>query len=188
MSSPNDNKGVTGQAQADVAAKQSQAQADAAKAEAEAAAAAAEQAAREKAEAAARAKQAEKDAEAAKQDAKKVVTLTQLRVAVRRDEQTTVPVYVFEHELPVLQAMHGEDNVRVIEHDTIQYAGFNAASELQRLKRKYRDRDGTTKSVDLAYRNPIELARAAGVRYSGEEAAKPKRSQTTKGKKRVVGK
>jgi hypothetical protein len=187
MAAPDNNKTPTGQVQAEAAAKQSEN-------EAAAAAAAAEQAKREQEaakvaadEAAAKAKQAEKDAADTAATAKKVVKLIQLRITIRRDEQTTVPVYAFEHELPVLNAMHGEDNVKVIERDTIEYAGFNPASELQRLKRKYRDRDGSTKSVDLSYRSASELANAAGVRYAGEEAAKPKRSQVTKGKKRVVG-
>lgn len=183
---PADGKSITGQPEAEAAAQQSQREAAAAAQAAADARAAEEKAAADKADAEARAKAAEDKAKAAAKAAKSTVTLKQLRVTIRRDEQTVVPAYVFEHELPVLHAMHGEDHVKVIETDTVEYAGFNAANELERLKRKYRDRDGTTRSVTAVYRSPAEVASAAGVRYSGESAVKPKRSQATKPKKRVI--
>lgn len=128
-------------------------------------------------------------AEAARAEkyAGKTVTLKTIDVVITRNDTTEIADTIFEFELPVVRALFGPDFVRVTGEDSAEYEGFNAASELERLKRKYAQKDGNN-PVDLIYRgDPRALAREAGVSYSGQSASKPKKSSQTPAKKKVIG-
>lgn len=134
---------------------------------------AAEEAERVKAAAAVRAAQA---SAAAPDD---IVTLVVVEALVRRDEQTEIPVEVFEHELPVLRSLYGENFVIVTHKRQAKVAGFDANSELARLKRKYKVAGSNPEGADAVgriYRDGRELAREAGVKYRETTARAPEQS------------
>lgn len=175
-------------AAADKAAKES----DAATKEAAEAAEAAEKA-RQEAEEAERTRVAaeQRAAQAAQQAPKSTVTLDVVSVLIRRDEQTEIPVEVFEHEVPVLKALYGENFVFVTGKRQQQVAGFDANTELARLKRKYKVAGANPEGTDVVgriYRDGRELAREAGVKYSETEARAPTQSvQKPARKDKVIG-
>lgn len=59
-----------------------------------------------------------------------------IAVSVHRDITTTIAVSCPEHEIPLLQSVHGEDNIFVGE-PTGDCAGFDPETEHQRLSDKY---------------------------------------------------
>jgi len=83
----------------------------------------------------------------------KTQTLPLLAVAIDRGRDT-VTVDIPEHELPILQVVHGEHNVRVIEDAEEDEGEFttDADTEFQRLQGKYR-RVNASDPVLIAYPN-----------------------------------
>ena len=105
-----------------------------------------------------------------------IVELTVASALVVRDEQTRIPVEIYEHELPLLRKIYGPDFVTVTEERKVKVAGFDAETELDRLKRKYRVAGSNPDAVDFVsqvYRDGKELAQAAGVKYTASTAKKP---------------
>lgn len=68
-----------------------------------------------------------------------IVTLQQ--VAIQRSSEVTITDSFFAHELPILELIHGEDNVTVLNDDyhAIELPN-NGAQEYQRLVTKYGDK------------------------------------------------
>lgn len=68
-----------------------------------------------------------------------IVTLQQ--VAIQRSSEVTITDSFFEHEVPILELIHGEDNVTVLNDDyhAIELPN-NGAQEYQRLVTKYGDK------------------------------------------------
>lgn len=68
-----------------------------------------------------------------------VVTLQQ--IAIQRSSEVTITDSFFEHEVPILELIHGEDNVTVLNDDyhAIELPN-NGAQEYQRLVTKYGDK------------------------------------------------
>lgn len=116
----------------------------------------------------------------------KTDSLVSLDVLVRRDEVTTVPATVFEHELPILRALFGTDFVQEIGRDTVEVADFDANDELARLQRKYNTKERDV--VGLIYGNdPRRIAQEAGVSFKSGDARKPAASSQKPAKKKVIG-
>lgn len=91
---------------------------------------------------------------------------------IDRDATVKLPVTVFEYELPVLEAIHGEESVSVHSSKEVRIPdGFNAAEAYNALLRKYPQHHDTVKSV---YPRAATLARSAGLSYAqgDDEAAK----------------
>lgn len=190
MTNSNDktNAGKTpaGQAQADQEAQRAQEAAARAQADAEAKAREAERVKQEQEEAERLAKESAQAAAAAKKAAETTTTLEMVDVVVVRDPRTQIPDRVYAHEVPILEALYPE-MVAIKGREPVEVVGFNPATELERLARKYKTQDPGDSVVSRIYRNPVELAREAGVSYSGTAAAKPARSVQTKPKKKVIG-
>ncbi|RLK56238.1 hypothetical protein BCL79_0621 [Stenotrophomonas rhizophila] len=68
-----------------------------------------------------------------------VVTLQQ--IAIQRSSEVTITDSFFEHEVPILELIHGEDNITVLNDDyhAIELPN-NGAQEYQRLVTKYGDK------------------------------------------------
>jgi hypothetical protein len=61
-----------------------------------------------------------------------------VRVKIKRNELTTIPKRVFSHEIVILQAIHGEENIEVVEDSELQLPLIgDAQDELDRLIRVY---------------------------------------------------
>lgn len=88
-------------------------------------------------------------------------TLKTIRVGVKRKQETIV-AEVFEHELPILRAMHLYENVNVTDPDYGELeVPDDADLELRRLQAKY-DRKNLI-VVARVYRNAEDVARASGL-------------------------
>ena len=108
-----------------------------------------------------------------------------LFVSVHRDITTTVQTQVAEHEIPILQAVHGDSNVYPGEPTGAQTA-VEASTEYDRLVRKYgddpvREAYGTTAKGDI--RRAVEKASTGtvddegyGVQLEGPDSPSPRMS------------
>jgi hypothetical protein len=68
------------------------------------------------------------------------------RVEIRKDEHTTLPTAVPAWELPILQVVHGPDNVKVVGEKLIDRQPPEAHDEFVRLTNRYgrsEQEDGT---------------------------------------------
>lgn len=118
-----------------------------------------------------------------------IVTLKQASIIVHRNDLTGIPDTVFEHELPILRQLHGEDFVQVLKTEDVRVADFDANTEFSRLKRKYRNPNAADRDVvGMVYGNdPRRVAEAAGVKFTAGDVRKPKASTQKPGKKKVLG-
>ena len=108
-----------------------------------------------------------------------------LYVGVHRDITTTVQTQVAEHEIPILQAVHGDSNVYPGE-PTGAVTGIQLETEHERLQRKYgdeavREAYGTTVRGDI--RRAVEKASTGtvddegyGVQLEGPDSPSPRMS------------
>jgi len=53
-------------------------------------------------------------------------------VNIKRDQTTTTPRVVWQHEVPILEAMHGEGNVQTVEPETLD-EGFTPRASVEML-------------------------------------------------------
>ncbi|MFC4727145.1 hypothetical protein [Coralloluteibacterium thermophilus] len=98
-----------------------------------------------------------------------------LTVVVTRDQMAKLPTEVFEHELPILQLLHGGENkVKVVDSQTWAGDELDARTELERLRNKYDKRN--LQVVDRVYPRGVADLKAAGLKVRDGEAVKP--SQT----------
>lgn len=111
---------------------------------------------------------------APKQD---TITMTVLHVNIVRDPMVKVATEVFEHELPILEALNGEDNIEVVSEEEVEVANFNVVDEYDRLRRKYRKLDQGA-AIDALGRTPATLAKRLGIKYERDATERRgKRSQ-----------
>lgn len=103
----------------------------------------------------------------------KAPTLTRLVLAVVRDATTTMAADVLHYELPVIQAIYGEDFVTVQEQEDVELPKFDVNEAFAALKRKYEKFPGAVAAV---YRNLGEFAREAGVKPEGLDGRREEKS------------
>lgn len=60
-----------------------------------------------------------------------------IRADIRKDEHTTLPVAVPEWEIPILEVVHGPDNVKVVGEKLIARDPPDARDEFVRLTNRY---------------------------------------------------
>ncbi len=90
-----------------------------------------------------------------------IVTLTLL--TIQRSTEVTITESVFKHEVPILELIHGEENVKVINDDyhAIELPN-NATQEYQRLLTKYGDKYRPV--IDQVFRGgPRDIAKEVGM-------------------------
>lgn len=92
--------------------------------------------------------------------------LLEMDVLVTKDISCVIPTTVYAHEVPILQAAHGVDRVQVVAEREVLVPGFNPASELERLRKKYKgkNKDPIAEAYPLGLR---DLVAVTGVK-SGE--------------------
>lgn len=99
-------------------------------------------------------------------------TLSEVVVRVERDPMMKPSTTVYEHEVPILAALHGEDRIEIVErYDVVMPDNFTVEDEWERLRMKYqrRPKPGKGKPLDTAYRNgPKQLAEVIGVAMTGK--------------------
>ncbi|TMN18473.1 hypothetical protein [Pseudoxanthomonas sp. X-1] len=77
-----------------------------------------------------------------------------------------IPFEALEHELPILKAIHLEENVQVFDQEYGEVELPNDAdAELRRLRAKYDDKND--RIVFQIYRNPKDVADATGLKVTG---------------------
>lgn len=97
-------------------------------------------------------------------DGGETVTLTQVLVLIVKDPMSKIPRTVFDHELPILRAIFGEENVVEQEAREVQVTNFTVAGEYERLVRNYEAAGaGVVRAVYGP--NPRDLADTIGMAY-----------------------
>lgn len=94
---------------------------------------------------------------------KSTVVVPVVLLTILRSTEVTITESVFKHEVPILELIHGEDNVNVINDDyhAIELPD-NATQEYQRLLTKYGDKYRPV--VDQVFRNgPRDIAKEVGM-------------------------
>lgn len=91
---------------------------------------------------------------------KATIILTVVLATIERSSEVTISDTFFEHELPILELIHGEDNVKVLKpnYHAIELPN-NATQEYQRLLTKYGEK----------YRPIVEQVFRAGARDVAKE-------------------
>lgn len=90
-------------------------------------------------------------------DEPELVTLTQLVVIIDRDASLKLPATIFEYELPILQAIYGEDQVYVAEEDDVEVEAMTANEAHEALRRKYAQHINEVLAI---YPRPASLGKA----------------------------
>lgn len=104
-------------------------------------------------------------------DVDNTVTLTQHLVLVKRDAMMQVPVRVFDHEIPLLQLIHGDDNIEIKDSEQVEVSNFNVDDEYDRLVRKD-DASKSTAVFQIYGNNPKGLADELGIPYETKRGAR----------------
>lgn len=107
-----------------------------------------------------------------------ITELKQLTVLVIRDQMAKVPTQIFEHELPILFHLFGEDGVEVDDSKTrvVEVANFIVDAEFERLQRKYKHNNAG--SVYAVYgESPRQLAEELGLRSEARSRGANRRRQ-----------
>lgn len=97
-------------------------------------------------------------------------TATTIRVKISKDT-SVLSRRVFEHEIVVLQTLHGEENVEVLEDTEMQEPIGNATEEHDRLMRVYGKKGA--KAVREIYPTAAALASEAGLKKAAAKATRP---------------
>jgi hypothetical protein len=92
-----------------------------------------------------------------------------VNVHVWRDTDSVIPVTVPAHEVEVLRAIHGGDNVTELgpDDDEVELPA-DAETELRRLRLKYKPAADEPDAVQMVYRGPRELERFGFKPLGGE--------------------
>lgn len=118
---------------------------------------------------------ADKLQEQAAQDAAETqdeVELDQHVVMVTRDPMMKVPTTVLDHEIPILIALHGEENVAIVETRKVKLTNVSPGSEYDRLTSKY-EKSSVAGVVQAVYgNNPSLLAEDMGLPYQRQRGAR----------------
>lgn len=106
----------------------------------------------------------------------KKITVPQLVVLISRDSTVTIPVTCFEYELPVLEEIHGEENVTIDSQEDVEVDAFNAAEAYQQLQAKYPQH---LEAIRIVYRSPKALAKETGLAYEDGDDNKVRKQSAT---------
>ncbi|MEW4985186.1 hypothetical protein [Stenotrophomonas geniculata] len=101
-----------------------------------------------------------------------IIATVQL-VAVKRGMETTIAAEVFKHEVPILEAIHGRENVKVVDADfhALELPD-NAEGEYQRLRSKYGER--FQPAIDMAFpRGASDIARELEMELGRDTYVRP---------------
>lgn len=92
----------------------------------------------------------------------KATTLTSMLVKISPDPMTVLSKRVFEHEIPILQDLHGEDKIEVVEDsERDEDVTLSAQQEFDRLSRCYGPKGET--SLQNVYGSARGLANEMGL-------------------------
>lgn len=109
-----------------------------------------------------------------------VTQLVLFTVLIGRNEVTKVPTKAFQHELPILYHIYGEDLIEVVEKLTqyVQVENFDVDNEFDRLQRKYDRSDAGREAIKQVYgQGSYRLAEELGIRSERPRGAFTKRNQ-----------
>lgn len=104
--------------------------------------------------------------EVATEDEGDKIELVELLVTIQRDPMVKIPTTIYEHELPIIQELYGEDHVEVLKRQLVRVDYFDADTEYDRLVRKYAMSQDKMIVRKVLGSNPRQLAQEAGLDYS----------------------
>lgn len=106
------------------------------------------------------------------------LTLKLHTVEVVRDPMTKIGTQVLDHEIPILEALHGADNVIIRSTEDVQVSDIDAGTEYDRLMRKYERSNEGGDIVQKVYgQTPRELAEEMGLPYKTARGVRQARQQ-----------
>jgi hypothetical protein len=117
-------------------------------------------------------KPAEKPTRTVVAKTEKPVILNECEVQIERNEVTKISATVYEHEVPILRQVHGEDRIKVLDTYEVELVGFKVRDEFERLKRRYNNKqvgDVVVKAYPMGY---LQLADELGI--APERTTEPK--------------
>ena len=105
------------------------------------------------------------------------VTLVQHVCTVSNDPATKVPTEVYDHEVAVLEAIHGVGNVEIVDgrSEEVDVENFTPEAEYDRLLRKYVTKNEP--KVRGVYGSPNQLAAELGFKPKARVGTTAKRQQ-----------
>lgn len=109
------------------------------------------------------------------------VKLNESVVEITRNEVTKVPATVYEHEIPILHALHGEDRVRLIETYEVEVSGFSVRDEFKRLQRRYNNKQTGDVVVKAYPMGEAQLADDLGLSLERQTKAASKAASANEG-------
>lgn len=99
------------------------------------------------------------------------IVLTQHQILIVRDPMVKIPATIFAHELPIAQALNGEENVEIVSTSQVEVSNFTIDEEYDRLMRKY-EMSKTTVVIDIYGNNPRLLAEELDLPYRASRGAR----------------
>jgi len=87
--------------------------------------------------------------------------MERVSVIVERNQNIKIPTVVYDYEIPVLKAIHGDDNI----HEQSRAAcdePFDAKTAYEGLMLKYRDKEEGMSILAGVFRDARDLARYVG--------------------------
>lgn len=99
-----------------------------------------------------------------------VVSVPHMRVTLKRDPMTEIPTDIREHELALVQALYGEENVTVVKTFDMEVPETSVDEEYARLLAKYKLT--RTKVVQDVFPTKKALADEMGVAYRPARGAR----------------
>jgi hypothetical protein len=108
-------------------------------------------------------------------EAEDILTLTQLVVIIDRGADIKLPTTIFAYELPILEAIYGEELVAVVDEEDVEVPAFTANEAHDALRRKYAQ---NIEVVTGVYPRPSVLGKASGLDVE-DDAGKGKLQQSS---------
>lgn len=95
-------------------------------------------------------------------------------VLIRADAMTQTPTEAYDHELPILYEVHGEDRVEIAEGKSkiITIEDFSVDEEYDRLVRRYALSQKKEAVRDIYGADPAKLAEELNIKYRRSRGAK----------------
>ena len=101
------------------------------------------------------------------------VELVQCQVEITRDPMMKPVTTVFAHEVLILQVVHGDDNIQILDETPVTVENFTVGGEYDRLRNKY-EAGNTGALKEVFGSNPKRLADELGLPWHGGSGARTK--------------
>lgn len=101
-----------------------------------------------------------------------VMELVEHHITITRDPVVKIPKSVYDHELPILNLLEGEENITILESRTVKVKNLDPHAEYERLVRKYAKHENTTAVQQVYGVTAQNLADQLGLDYVPSRGAR----------------